>query len=64
MFHSRTLNNKINILHEKELRIEYSDFKANLGELLQEDASFDTHHRNVQTLATEIFKFLTRLSRQ
>ena len=25
MFHSRTLNNKINILHEKELRIEYSD---------------------------------------
>ena len=28
MFHSRTMNNKINRLHEKALRIIYSDYKS------------------------------------
>ena len=49
MFHSRTLNNKINRLHEKALRIVYSDFKANFGEHLEKDGSFSIDHRNIQT---------------
>ena len=32
-FHSRTLNNKINRLHERTLRIVYSDYKSSFCEL-------------------------------
>ena len=34
MFYSRTLNNKINRLHEKALRIVYGDYKSRFDELL------------------------------
>ena len=64
MFHSRTLNNKINQLHEKALRIVYGDYKSKLDELLEKDGSFIIHHRNIQTLAIEKCKFLNGLSPQ
>ena len=34
MFHSRTINNKVNRLHERALRIAFSDFKSSLEGLL------------------------------
>ena len=37
MFHSRTLSNKINRLHERALRIVYSDYKSSFCELLEKD---------------------------
>ena len=58
MFHSRRLNNKINNVHEKALRIVYSDYKSTFQELLNKDASFSVHHRNIQTLATEVYKHI------
>ena len=64
MFHSRTLNNKINRLHEKALRIVHGDYKSRFDKLLEKDGSFSIHHRKIQTLATEICKFLNGLSPQ
>ena len=64
MFHLRTLNNKINRLHEKALRIVYRGYKSKFDELLGKDSSLSIHHRNIQTLAIEILKFLNELSPQ
>ena len=62
MFHSRRLNNKINNVYEKALRIFYSDFKSTFQELLDKDTSFSVHHRNIQILAIEIYKHVHGLS--
>ena len=64
MFHLRTLNNKINRLQAKALSIVYGDYKSWFDELLEKDSSFSIYHRNIQTLAFQIFKFLNILSPQ
>ena len=62
MFHSRSLNNKINRIHERALRITYDDESSNFQELLDKDDSVTVHHRNSRTLAIETYKFLQGLS--
>ena len=52
MFHSRTLNNIINCLHEKALRLVYKDSELSFEDLLLLDKLFTVHHRNLQKLAT------------
>ena len=64
MFHSRILNDKINRLHEKALRIVHRDYKSKVDELLEKDSSFIIYNGIIQTLAIEIFEFLNRLSPQ
>ena len=61
MFHLRALNNEINRLHEKALRIVYEDYISKFHKLLENDSG-SNYHRNIQTLAIEIFKFLNGLS--
>ena len=56
MCHSRTLNNKINRLHEGCICIAYSDKTSSFKKLLEKDGSVTIHTRNLQTLATEMFK--------
>ena len=56
MFHSRKLNNHINRIHEQALRLVYQDNSLSFAELLEKDNSFTIHQRNLQVLATEIFK--------
>ena len=46
MFHSRALNNKINSIHERALRITYNDRTSTFEELLNKDNSVSIHHRN------------------
>ena len=62
MFHSRELNNRINRLHERALRLVYKDSILTFEELLQKDNSFTIHHRNLQKLATEMYKTINNLS--
>ena len=52
MFYNRRLNNRINKIHERALGIVYRDHITSLEELLRKDKS----ERNLQMLATEIFK--------
>ena len=54
MLHSRTLNNKINRLHEGCLRVIYNDNTSSFTGLLEID--------NMQVLATELYKFVNGLS--
>ena len=58
MFHSRGLNNKINRIHERALRITYKDKPSTFQKLSEKDNSVSIHHRNVQKLAVEIYKIL------
>ena len=58
MLHSRTLNDKINRPQERALRIAYSDCKSSFNALLARDGSFSIHHRIIQSVAIEIYKFL------
>ena len=56
MCHSRALNNKINRLHERCLRIIYNDKHSSFHDLLEIDRSVSVHSRNLQLLAIEMFK--------
>ena len=64
MFHSRQLNNRINRLHERALRLVYKDSNLTFEELLRKDNSFTIHERNLQKLATEMYKIQHNLSPQ
>ena len=62
MCHSRANNRKINMLHERCLRIIYNDKQSSFTELLNKDSSVSIHIRNIQRLAIEMFKFYNGLS--
>ena len=62
MFHNRSLNHKINRLHERALRIVYQNENLTFQELLDKDNSVTTHHKNLQKLATEMYKIKNHLS--
>ena len=61
MFHSRGLNNKINRIHERALRITYNDKSSSYEELLTKDRSLTIHHRS-RALAIEIYKVIQGIS--
>ena len=61
MCHSWTFN-RINNIHHRAVRILYQDKKSNFEKLLQKDKSVSLHMKNLQYLATEIFKVKNSLS--
>ena len=62
MCHSLTMNNKINRLHERCLRIVHSDKTSSFEKLLEKDGSVTINTRNLQNSCTEIFKVYKNLS--
>ena len=57
MLHSRTLNNRINKIHERPLRFVYkNETFLFFDDLLKRDRSVSIHQKNLQILATEIYK--------
>lgn len=62
MFHSRTMNNKINRLHERALRIVYKNCNGTFEDLLKIDNGFTIHETNLQKLAIEMYKVKNHLS--
>ena len=55
MCHGRSNNRKINMLHERCLRIIYNDKQSSFTELLNKDNSVSIHIRNIQRLAIKMF---------
>ena len=62
MCHSRTLNNRINKLHERCLHVIYNDKKLTFQKLLDKDKSVSIHNRNLQVLSIEMYKVTKGLS--
>ena len=62
MLHSRKLNQRINNIHERALRIVYKDTRSSFANLLAKDESFTIHERNIQTLGIEMYKVAYGLS--
>ena len=62
MCHNRVLNNRINRLHERCLQIIYNDKHTSFEELLKKDKSAYIHQKNLQVLATEMFKIYRETS--
>ena len=56
MCHNRELNQKINKLHERALRVVYKNRDLTFEQLLENVKSFTIHERNLQKLATEMYK--------
>ena len=61
MFHSKQINHKIKKLHERVLGIVYNDHFSSFEELFSKDKSVTVHQRNLQILATEMYKILNGL---
>ena len=55
IFHTKELNNRINCLHERALRITYQERISSFDELLKIDKAVSIHHRNLQYLLIEIY---------
>ena len=62
MCHSRENNRKIYRLHERCLRTIYNDKQSSFNDLLERDGSVAIHERNLQFLATEMYKISNGLS--
>ena len=62
MFCSRSMNRKINRIHERALRLVYQDYTSTFEQLLKTDDSLSFHHRNIHQVAIEMYKVKNGLS--
>ena len=62
MFCNKTINRKIDRLHERALRLAYKDYVSNFHELLEKDKSVTIHERNLRALVIEMYKIDHKIS--
>ena len=62
MNHNKSINKKINNLHERALRLIYCDHSSDFQELLQKDNSVTIHQKNIQALATMMYKVVNNIA--
>ena len=62
MSHNGTLNNRINKLQERALRLVLNNSTSSFYELLLKDNSLTIHHRNMQKLALEMYRAKHRIA--
>ena len=55
IFHGRQLNNCINNIHERALRIVFRDYESTFQQLLKQNRYTCIHQGNLQILAIKIF---------
>lgn len=56
------INDKINRLQEKALRLIYNETVMSFEDLLIKDKMCMIHHQNIQSLAIEIYKTMNNLT--
>ena len=57
MFHDQAMEHRINRIHERTLRLIYSNqHQITFKGLLEKSKTVSIHQRNLQTFATEIYK--------
>ena len=62
MCHNRGINDKINNLHYRALRMVYDDQASTFEELLIKDGNVTIHQQNIRALAVEMFKVINDLA--
>ena len=62
MFTSRYLNNALNNIHERALRLIHNDHEKSFNSILTENNLKTIHQKNLEFLAIEIYKFQNGLS--
>ena len=63
MFHSQGMEYRINRFHERTLKLIYpNQHQITFKELLEKNKTVSIHQRNLQTLATEIYKAKNKIS--
>ena len=56
------LSSKINKLHERRLRLIYTDKTSTLQEFFDKDSPVTIHMKNVESLATELYEEANNIS--
>ena len=62
MFISRYLNNALNSIHERALRLIYNDYEHPFDRILQDNKQKSIHQKNIESLANEFYKFKAGLT--
>ena len=62
MFHNGKLNNHINHVHRRALRVAYQDHNSTFNEFLAKDSFFKMRDHSLQKLLIKIFKVKMKLA--